>query len=120
MEHSADLTLVDAFVPKLVAGRYVLTASQTLHVDTENGAGDTVEKLGSKEFFVQGPRFALAADDIYSRFPAHGQSGPFSRHAAACGVSPKGTALGAVAGRQPGQRRDAAGAVDGAAAVWRG
>lgn len=77
MEPSADLTLVDAFVPQLAAGRYVLTATQTLQVDTPNGAGATVEKLGSKAFFVQGPRFALAADEIYSRFPANGQSGPF-------------------------------------------
>lgn len=77
MEPSADLTLVDAFVPQLVAGRYVLAAAQTLRVETPDGAGAHIEKHGSKAFFVQGPRFALAADDVYSRFPAQGQSGPF-------------------------------------------
>ena len=32
MDPSAELTLVDAFVPRLTAGKYVLTATQTLQV----------------------------------------------------------------------------------------
>ena len=77
MEPDPEMTLVDAFVPQLAAGRYVLTATQTLQVETEGGGIAEVQKLGSKTFFVQGPRFALAPDEIYSRFPADGQSGPF-------------------------------------------
>ena len=77
MEADPEMTLVDGFVPQLAAGRYVLTATQTLQVETEDGGTAEVQKLGSKAFFVQGPRFALAPDEIYSRYPADGQSGPF-------------------------------------------
>lgn len=77
MDPTADLTLVDAFVPRLTAGHYVLTATQTLQVATKAGGEETLEKLATKAFFVQGPRFVLAPDEIYARFPADGHEGPY-------------------------------------------
>lgn len=77
MDPAADLTLVDAFVPRLTAGRYVLTATQTLHVAAEAGGEDAVEMLATRVFHVEGPRFVLAPDEIYGRFPAADDRGPF-------------------------------------------
>lgn len=70
----AVLTLVDAFVPKLTAGEYTLEATQTLHVETEN---KNFEFKTSKKFYVRGPRFTLAPDEIYSRYPADGHRGAY-------------------------------------------
>jgi hypothetical protein len=77
MEPSAELTLVDAFVPRLTAGKYVLTAKQTLEVAAKGGGEETVTRLDTKTFFVQGPRFILAPDEIYARFPPDGHHGPY-------------------------------------------
>lgn len=77
MDPAADLTLVDAFVPQLTAGKYVLTATQTLLVESKAGGEETVEKLATRVFHVQGPRFVLAPDEIYGRFPAADQYGPY-------------------------------------------
>lgn len=77
MDPAADLTLVDAFVPQLTAGKYVLTATQTLLVEAKGGGEDSVEMIATRVFHVQGPRFVLAPDEIYGRFPAAEQSGPY-------------------------------------------
>jgi hypothetical protein len=76
---SAVLTLVDAFVPKLTAGEYTLQATQTLYVEIEPNKFDYVPKSDSKKFCVRGPRFNLAPDEIYSRYPADGHRGAYHR-----------------------------------------
>lgn len=73
----AVLTLVDAFVPKLTAGEYILEATQTLYVEIEAGKFDYVSKSDKRSFRVRGPRFTLAPDEIYSRYPADGHRGAY-------------------------------------------
>lgn len=65
-----ELVLVDACRPQLLAGKYTLTATQTLVVDNV-----TWEEAAT--FWVRGPRFRLAADEIYSVYPPDGQTGPY-------------------------------------------
>ncbi len=73
----AVLTLVDAFVPRLTAGEYTLEATQTLYVEIKAGTFDYVPKSDTKTFRVRGPRFTLAPDEIYSRYPADGHRGAY-------------------------------------------
>ena len=73
------LTLVDAFVPQLTAGKYVLTATQTLHVETDPNKFEDVRTSALKTFYVSAPRFNLAPDEIYSRYPADGHRGAYHR-----------------------------------------
>jgi hypothetical protein len=77
-EPFANLTLVDAFLPDLTAGEYTLTAKQTLYVQDEKGAVQRIEKQAEKVFHVAAPRFALAPDEIHSRYPADGHAGAYS------------------------------------------
>ena len=65
-----ELVLVDACRPQLTAGKYTLTATQTLVVDS-------VTWKEAATFWVRGPRFRLAADEIYSVYPPDGQTGPY-------------------------------------------
>jgi hypothetical protein len=76
-EPFAKLTLVDAFLPQLTAGEYTLSALQTLYVEVEQGRFAWVEKTARKVFHVAAPRFALAPDEIHSRYPADGHTGAF-------------------------------------------
>jgi hypothetical protein len=69
------LTLVDAFVPKLTAGEYTLEATQSLAFEK----GEPTNFVDQKTFWVRGPRFALAPDEIYSRYPADGHRGPYHK-----------------------------------------
>lgn len=75
----AVLTLVDAFVPKLTAGEYTLEVTQTLYVEVKDKTFDYVPKSDSKTFWVKGPRFTLAPDEIYSRYPAEGHRGAYHK-----------------------------------------
>ncbi len=70
-----QLFLTDAFVPRLTAGRYTLTAKQVLVLETE--PGKPVELSDTKIFSVAAPRFTLDPDEIYSVYPADGSSGAY-------------------------------------------
>jgi len=70
-----DITLVDAFRPQLPAGKYTLTATQALVVET--ASGKTATWTETKTFWVRAPRFALAPDEIYSVYPPDGQTGAY-------------------------------------------
>jgi hypothetical protein len=79
-----NLTLVDAFVPMLTAGEYTLEATQSLSVTVEKKEKEDKEEEKaldsfetSKKFFVRGPRFTIAPDEIYSRYPADGHRGAY-------------------------------------------
>lgn len=83
-DSNVELTFVDGFVPQLTAGKYTLTAKQTVVFETadlETG-GTTRQHLQvpdeSTTFWVRGPRFALAPDEIFARHPADGHKGAFS------------------------------------------
>ena len=67
------LTLVDAFVPRLTAGEYTLEAKQSLCFEN----GSTTDFSDKKTFWIRGPRFTLAPDEIYSRYPADGHRGAY-------------------------------------------
>ena len=70
------LFLTDAFVPRLTAGTYTLTAKQALMVEKE--PGEPVEVASdTKKFSVAAPRFSLDPDEIYSVYPADGSSGAY-------------------------------------------
>jgi hypothetical protein len=71
------MTLADAFVPELQAGKYKLTAKQSLVFETSGGGPKTWETSATKTFWVRAPRFRLAPDEIYSVYPPDGQSGAY-------------------------------------------
>ena len=71
------LFLTDAFVPRLTADEYTLTAKQNLKMETEPGKFVTVELRDSKKFWVAAPRFSLDPDEIYSVYPPDGSSGAY-------------------------------------------
>ena len=70
------MVFVDACRPQLVAGEYTLTAIQTLGIATDPSEPATTW-TAEKKFWVRGPRFALASDEIYSLYPPDGQTGAF-------------------------------------------
>lgn len=70
------MVFVDACRPQLVAGEYTLTALQTLGIAADPSDPPTTWKV-EKKFWVRGPRFELAADEIYSLYPRDGQTGAF-------------------------------------------
>ena len=72
---SRDMTLVNAFRPQLVAGKYTLTATQSIVVETSPDKIETWTER--KTFWVRAPRFALAPDELYSVYPPDGQTGAF-------------------------------------------
>jgi hypothetical protein len=71
------LFLTDAFVPRLTAGPYTLTAKQALMLETEPGKHVEVNLSDSKKFSVAAPRFSLDPDEIYSVYPPDGSSGAY-------------------------------------------
>jgi hypothetical protein len=75
-DQEPELTFADAFVPILTAGEYTLTATQTLYADVTRKA-QFEEIKANKTFWVAAPRFSLAPDEIYARYPADGHSGPY-------------------------------------------
>lgn len=71
-----QLLLTDAFVPRLTAGQYTLTAYQDLVLERESGK--PVKPLSdTKTFSVAAPRFSLDPDEIYSVYPPDGSSGAY-------------------------------------------
>jgi hypothetical protein len=75
------LFLTDAFVPRLTAGTYTLTAKQTLILETEPpppGTSKEFELSDKKTFSVAAPRFSLDPDEIYSVYPPDGSSGGYA------------------------------------------
>ena len=75
-EQPDQLLLTDAFVPRLTAGQYTLTAKQTLVLETEPG-GPVELPPDTKTFSVAAPRFSLDPDEIYSIYPPDGSSGAY-------------------------------------------
>lgn len=81
------ITFVDAFIPRLSAGKYTLTAKQEIRVKNEKGEyvsitdkkEDSIEYKEEKEFYVTAPRFKIAPDEIYSVYPPSNQNGPYSQ-----------------------------------------
>jgi predicted aconitase with swiveling domain len=82
------LFLTDAFVPRLTAGTYTLTAKQTLILETEPPILETepppprtskeFKLCDQKTFSVAAPRFSLDPDEIYSVYPPDGSSGGYA------------------------------------------
>lgn len=68
----ATMSLADFFTPTLYAGKYTLTATQTLVID-----GAEEFKVPAKTFYVAAPRFVLAPDEVYSVYPPDGQTGAY-------------------------------------------
>ena len=61
--------------PALTAGRYRITARQTVRDTREDGFTDTLSDVIEVE--ATGPRFTLPPERIHSRFPAPGSRGDF-------------------------------------------
>ncbi|MEU2873962.1 hypothetical protein ABZ769_33000 [Streptomyces olivoreticuli] len=73
---SLDVQFVDSLVPKLTAGRYTLTAHQSLtkdgnRVDTDNYLDTPV----TQQVEVRAPRFTVQPEWIHGAYPTPGASG---------------------------------------------
>jgi hypothetical protein len=82
--NQTEMRLFDSYKPQLTAGKYRLTAVQTLvlpvkpkPVELKPVEPESVKWTKPKEFWVSAPRFVLAPDEIYSVYPPDGQSGAY-------------------------------------------
>jgi hypothetical protein len=84
-----SMTLVDACLPPLAAGKYEVTARQTVtHEGKEISGKAKAAPAGkpseaptfskSSEFWVSAPRFTLASSEIYAMYPPADARGRFS------------------------------------------
>ncbi|MCB1908298.1 MAG: hypothetical protein KDH15_13095 [Rhodocyclaceae bacterium] len=76
---SADsFRLLDCHRPALEDGRYVLEVRQHLTRMNDAGHSETLAEYSARQgFLVQGPRYALAPDDVVGVYPPAGSRGHF-------------------------------------------
>jgi hypothetical protein len=73
----ADIQFCDNYLPPLTAGNtYTITMTHQVSGDPKLPAQPFTQ---SQQFVVEGPRFAIAATDIQSQFPANKSQGQFDQ-----------------------------------------
>ena len=74
MTNPTSFTIGDGWAPAVDDGTYTLTVTQKV---TPGAAAET-DYLATYQLTVSGPRFAIAPDDLHSRFPPPGSTGTYS------------------------------------------
>lgn len=75
-----DMRIYDNYVPVLDVGDYTITVSQQVNPTTKKGDPLIDETYTqTQEFSVQGPRYTLPAEDLYSVFPPENGQGVFDQ-----------------------------------------
>lgn len=77
-EKNSSIQFFDNFVPKLHAGTYQISVSQTL-VDS-GGTQVTSPLTSSQQFDVMGPQYLVPAADVHAVFPPNNHSGCFEEN----------------------------------------
>ena len=75
-----EIRMYDNYVPTLDVGDYTIAVSQQVNPKTKEGDPE-IDKTytDSQTFSVQGPRYVLPAEDLYSVFPPDNSQGVFDQ-----------------------------------------
>jgi hypothetical protein len=76
--HEGDIRLYDNYVPTLEVGDYLINVTQRINPNTNPPIDECY--AASQVFSVQGPRYALPSDDIFSIFPPNNAQGIFDQY----------------------------------------
>ncbi|HMK25417.1 MAG TPA: hypothetical protein VK483_05245 [Chitinophagaceae bacterium] len=73
-----EIKFLEAAPPPLVAGEYILNATQSVNIPADKKNGQPSDFLNnSTTFHVSAPRFTLDLSDIYNVYPAAGSTGSY-------------------------------------------